>query len=294
LLQGVQKFPRVLTVAATNLPNKLDNAILRRLSLRVFVDLPNFNTRAGLVKNAFFRALAGNVAPNAEQVKRWDNFFRGVLPRTNCGSGPGPRSSVATTTTGTTGTIGTTVSTSTTETSSSSSSSSSSSIPGFSNLDPFNYQATVPQMSILTTLPTSTISTTSTTSTTSTSAPLPEFGPLFDVLHQLVFITGAATCEAGADREEAVLKPENILNPSLQSDIGWTHAGVQNIMNQIFADMVQTILQDEKKPPNTRQFQVTDFIVDNKTSPRLENSIRNLRMQNPLDAISYELSKKFL
>lgn len=55
LMDGIRARPGVIVIAATNKPWQLDEALLRRLGKRIFIDLPDENAISGIVRNSLSR-----------------------------------------------------------------------------------------------------------------------------------------------------------------------------------------------------------------------------------------------
>lgn len=51
-MDGIQSSPNVSVIAATNLPWDIDDAVLRRFSAKIFVDLPDVTAREWLIRDA--------------------------------------------------------------------------------------------------------------------------------------------------------------------------------------------------------------------------------------------------
>ncbi len=49
-IDGVKSNPKVSVLGATNFPEKIDHAIMRRFDLKIFVDLPGFDARKFIIK----------------------------------------------------------------------------------------------------------------------------------------------------------------------------------------------------------------------------------------------------
>ena len=68
-MDGIVKRPTVSVVAATNYPWSLDDAILRRFTTRIFVDLPDSDARQYLVREALALAYSDPISTNDQRRK---------------------------------------------------------------------------------------------------------------------------------------------------------------------------------------------------------------------------------
>ena len=60
-MSDIKTYTKILVIATTNYPDNLDEALLRRFTLRKFIDLPNFKERVCLLTNIFKRERSGNI-----------------------------------------------------------------------------------------------------------------------------------------------------------------------------------------------------------------------------------------
>jgi len=80
-MDGIIKSPKVSVIAATNYPWDIDDAILRRLSSRVFVDLPDEDARVWLVESVLAENYSSPQIPQEERIKEFSqNVKKGEEP----------------------------------------------------------------------------------------------------------------------------------------------------------------------------------------------------------------------
>lgn len=70
-MDGIIKSPKVSVIAATNYPWDIDDAVLRRLSARVFVDLPDAAARKWLVESVLAENYGNPLQPLKERRKEY-------------------------------------------------------------------------------------------------------------------------------------------------------------------------------------------------------------------------------
>ena len=66
-MDGIKKRPNISVVAATNHPNRLDEAILRRFTTRIFVDLPDPEAREYIIRDTLAQAYSSPNMTNSQK-----------------------------------------------------------------------------------------------------------------------------------------------------------------------------------------------------------------------------------
>jgi SpoVK/Ycf46/Vps4 family AAA+-type ATPase len=69
-MDGIKSSPNVSVIAATNFPWKIDDAVLRRFSAKIFIDLPNLIARQFLMRSAIAKVY------ELPSIKRTTNIMR--------------------------------------------------------------------------------------------------------------------------------------------------------------------------------------------------------------------------
>jgi len=70
MIDGVRSDPRITTIAATNYPQTIDSAVLRRLQVKILVDLPVHEAREFLIRSFLSKRYSSPSIPLHERIVR--------------------------------------------------------------------------------------------------------------------------------------------------------------------------------------------------------------------------------
>ena len=78
-MDGVKNIndDRVILIGATNRPQELDDAVIRRFPKRIFIDLPDVNTREALIKNQLSKVANSLTEVDIRNIIQLTEFYSG-------------------------------------------------------------------------------------------------------------------------------------------------------------------------------------------------------------------------